>query len=277
MRVVYSLPDAQLDRDSVVTIGAFDGIHRGHRAVIDSIRQAALDQSRASVVVTFFPHPSVVLGYAEPFYLTSTEEKIALLNPIGIDLLVVMPFSIELSRTRAADYVSMLIEHLRMREVRLGYDFAFGYKREGNIDFLKRIGPQRGFSVRVVEALTNGREAISSTGIREALRRGDVETAAEWLGRPFRLSGTAVRREQPDRSIGLPMLYLDVWQDHAIPANGAYACRAWVGNLKLKAVAHVGEQALADGKPLRTIGALLPDLDRDIDGVNVALDFVAKL
>jgi len=283
MRVVYSLPDAQLgdpkgrSRDSVVTIGAFDGIHRGHRVVIDSVRQAALDQGRASVVVTFFPHPSVVLGYAEPFYLTSTEEKIILLDAIGIDLLVVMPFTIEISHTRAADYVSMLVEHLRMREVHVGYDFAFGYKREGNVDFLKRIGPERGFNVREVEALSNGGESISSTGIRQALRQGDVEPAARWLGRPFRLSGTVVKREEPDRSTGLPAACLDVWQDHAIPADGAYAGWAWVGNLKFKAMVSVGSKPRDIGKPLRTVEARLLDFDRDIHGMNVALDFVARL
>ncbi len=271
MRIVDSLPDAQLDRDSVVTIGAFDGIHRGHRAVIDSVRQSALDQNRASVVVTFFPHPSVVLGHAEPFYLTSTEEKIVVLNGIGIELLVVMPFTVELSKTRAADFVSWLIDHLRMREVCLGYDFAFGYKREGNIDFLKRIGPERGFGVRVVEALTNGGETISSTGIRQALRQGDVETAAKWLGRPFRLSGTAVPCDRPDRSC------LDVWQDHAIPADGGYAGWAWVGSLKFRATVTIGTEMSDTGKPLRTVEARLPDVGRDITGANVALDFVARL
>ena len=260
-----------------MTIGAFDGIHRGHRVVIDSVRQAALDQGRASVVVTFFPHPSVVLGYAEPFYLTSTEEKIVLLDAIGIDLLVVMPFTIEISHTRAADYVSMLVEHLRMREVHVGYDFAFGYKREGNVDFLKRIGPERGFNVREVEALSNGGESISSTGIRQALRQGDVETAARWLGRPFRLSGTVVKREEPDRSTGLPAACLDVWQDHAIPADGAYACWAWVGSLKFKAMVSVGSKPRDIGKPLRTVEARLLDFDRDTPGINVALDFVARL
>ncbi len=274
MRVVYSLPDARLSRDSVITIGAFDGVHRGHRVVIDSVRQAALEQDRASVVVTFFPHPGVVLGHAEPFYLTSSEEKIALLSEIGIDLLAVMPFTIETSKIRAADYVSMLTQYLRMREVHVGYDFAFGHKREGNIDFLKRISRERRFNVRAVEALTNGGEAISSSGIRQALRRGDVETAALWLGRPFRLSSTA-HSHTPRRLV--TAVQLEVWQEHAVPANGAYACWAWVGSARFKAVVTVGEQAAVGRKPIHTIEARLLDLDRDIGGGNVALDFVARL
>ncbi|HLF27415.1 MAG TPA: riboflavin kinase [Anaerolineae bacterium] len=273
MRVVSSLQAAQLDEDSVVTIGAFDGIHRGHRAVIESVRRAALEQGRASVVVTFFPHPSVVLGRTEPFYLTSTEEKIGVLNEIGIDLLVVMNFTLEMSRTRAADYVSLLVEQLRLREVHVGYDFVFGYQRAGNIDFLQRLGPEYGFGVRVIEALLNAGEPISSTGIRHALRAGDVELAAQWLGRPFRLSGAASRSPQP----GFPVVPLDVWQAHAIPANGAYACWAWAGDLRYKALVDLGARTAGEGRPVRTVDVQLLDQSRSLDGLRVALDFVTRL
>jgi riboflavin kinase/FMN adenylyltransferase len=250
-----------------VTIGAFDGIHRGHRAVIDSVRRAALDQDRASVVVTFFPHPGVVLGYVEPFYLTSTEEKIALLNAIGIDLLVVMEFTLEMSYTRAAAYVSLLIEHLRMREAHVGYDFVFGHKREGTVDFLRRTGAERGFSVRVIDPTTNGGEPISSTGIRQALRAGDVQTAARWLGRPFRLSGAVIRQAEH-------IAALDVWPEHAIPADGAYACQAWVGNLKFDATAAIGSRQIDDAIR-RNVEVRLPGVDRNLEGKNIALDFIA--
>jgi riboflavin kinase/FMN adenylyltransferase len=277
MRVVYSLEDTHLAQDSAVTIGAFDGVHRGHRTVIDSLRRAALEQSLASVVVTFFPHPSVVLGRAEPFYLTSTEEKIAILSEMGVDWLVVMPFTIETSRTRAADYVSMLVEHLRMREAHVGHDFAFGYKREGTSDFLEREGRARGFRVRQIAALVNGGEAISSTGIRQALRAGDVETAARWLGRPFRLSGAVVRGEGRGRSLGAPTANLAVWPEHAVPANGVYAGWAWLDNLRFKAAVNVGVRPTVANLPIRTIEAHLLDFDRDIYGANVALDFVARL
>jgi riboflavin kinase/FMN adenylyltransferase len=277
MRVIYSLQDAQLTEDSVVTIGAFDGIHRGHRTILDGVRQAALDQERASVVVTFFPHPGIVLGRADPFYLTSTEEKIVLLNAIGIDMLVIMPFTLEMSRTRAADYVSMLIDHLRMREMHVGRDFALGYKREGNIDFLTRLGRERGFVVRVIDPLVNGGTAISSSGIRRLLREGDVAQAAAWLGHPFRLSGTVVQGDGRGRTIGVPTANLEVWQEHAIPANGVYACWAWVGNLKFKAAANVGVRPTFTDQAARTVEAHVLDFDRDIYGVNVALDFVMRL
>jgi len=272
MRVVHSLPDAQIDRDSVVTIGSFDGIHRGHRAVIDSVRQAARDHQRTSVVVTFFPHPGVVLRRAEPFYLTSTDEKIAILGALEIDLLVVMRFTLEMARTRAADYVSMLIEHLRMREAHVGYDFAFGHNREGTVDFLRRSGAQRGFDVHEIPPETNGGEAISSTGIRQALRQGDVERAAKWLGRPFRLSGSATESDDPD-----PAAQLDVWQEHAFPADGMYACWAWLDDRRLKSVVRVGAHPIEGGKAIRTVSANLIDWRQRIGGAHIALDFIARL
>ncbi|HEY4690445.1 MAG TPA: riboflavin kinase [Anaerolineae bacterium] len=270
MRVVYSLPDAQLHQDSVVTIGAFDGVHLGHRAVIDSVRQAALACGCASAVVTFFPHPSVVLGRAEPFYLTSTEEKIAALETLGIDWVVVMNFTVEMSHTRAADYVSMLIDHLHMREVHVGYDFTFGYKREGTVAFLERMGAERGFRVHPIQALTNGDEPISSTGIRRALREGNVELAAHWLGRPFRLSGTVTRGEGS-------AVQLDVWPEHAIPADGVYTCRAEAGGAKTAALVTIGTQVMAEKKSIRSVAAQLREMERHREGERVSLEFLARL
>lgn len=277
MRVVHSLTEAQLEEDSVATIGAFDGLHRGHQAILEDVRRAARDQQRASVVVTFFPHPSVVLGRAAPFYLTSPEEKVALLNRLGIDLAVIMPFTLETTKIRAADFVSMLIEHLRMRDIRIGHDFAFGYKREGNLDFLRRMSVERGFTVHQIDPVTNGDEVINSTGIRQALREGNIERANAWLGRTFRLSGTVVKGDGRGRKIGIPTANLDVWPEHAVPANGVYAGWAWVGNLRYKAAANVGVRPTVTDKPIRTIEAHLLDFDRDIYGVNVALDFVTRL
>ena len=251
--------------------------------MLDSVRQAALERDRASVVVTFFPHPSVVLGRVEPFYLTSTEEKIVLLNALGIDLVIIMQFTLEMSHMPAADYVSMLVEQLRMREVHVGYDFGFGYKREGNLEFLQRAGAQQGFEVHEVPELLNGGEAISSTLIRQALRAGDVQTAASWLGRPFRLSGTAVEAESHSTLPGMATVDLDFWQEHAVPANGRYACRAWQGSLPFKATVDIGSRQVSDdsyghlGKPIRTVTARILDCDRDIYGANVALDFVSRL
>jgi riboflavin kinase/FMN adenylyltransferase len=274
MRVFRSFDEVRLEEDSVLTLGAFDGIHLGHRALIEGVRRSALDQGRASAVVTFFPHPSVVLGRAEPFYLTSTEDKIALLNAIGIDVLVIMEFRPETTQIRAEDFLTLLINHLRMRELHVGYDFAFGNKREGNLDFLRAAAQRRGFTLQVVDALAQDGAVISSSDIRQSLRQGDVVWAARRLGRAFRLSGVAHGRQTIN---GLAAASLDVWRDHAMPANGLYACRAWVGNQTFKALTQIGTRSLEHDHPVRTVDVHLLDFDREITGMNVVLDFVDRL
>lgn len=277
MRVFYSFQDAQLDEESVVTIGAFDGIHLGHRALIDGVCRAAREQDRASVVVSFFPHPSVVLGRADPFYLTSSEEKIALLNATGVDVLVIMEFKPETTKTRARDFLSLLIDHLHMRELHVGHDFAFGYKREGNIEYLTRVSVERRFTLCVLAPQLEDDVVVSSSEIRQYLRNGDVETAAKRLGRYFRLSGTLVKGDSENQVNSLPTAILDVWPEHAIPANGMYACWAWVDNLQFRATVHIGTRSMQDGRPVRIIEVHLLDFEQELYGINIALDFVARL
>ncbi len=277
MRLVHRFEEAQLTEDSVVTIGSFDGVHRGHQALLRQMRTAALNAGCASVVITFFPHPSVVLGRAQPFYLTAPEEKLVQINRMGIDLLVELPFTPETAQVRAAEFVGQLQQHLRLRELWIGHDFALGYKREGNVEFLTKLGQTRGFAVHVVDPLTNDGEIISSSTIRAALRESDVAHAAKLLGRPFRLSGTVVPGDGRGRTIGIPTANLAVWPEHAVPANGVYACRAWVGHLPHRAAVNVGTRPTVTDETRRTVEAHLLDFDKDLYGLNVALDFFDHL
>jgi riboflavin kinase/FMN adenylyltransferase len=277
MRFVHSFEEAQLTEDSVVTIGSFDGVHRGHQALIKQVRAAALPAQRASVVLTFFPHPSVVLGRAQPYYLTAPEEKLVQLNQTGIDLLIELPFTRETAQVRAAEFVDGLLRHLRMRELWIGHDFALGYKREGDADFLTRLGHERGFVVHAVDALTNNGEIISSSNIRAALREGEVAHAAKLLGRPFRLSGKVVPGDARGKTIGVPTANLDVWREHAIPANGVYACRAWVGHIPQRAAVNIGTRPTVTDETRRTVEAHLLDFNKDLYGLNIALDFFQRL
>ena len=277
MQFVHSLEEIQLTEDSVVTIGSFDGVHRGHRALIKQVRAAALDKQRASVVITFFPHPSVVLGRAQPFYLTSPEEKLVQLNQTGVDWLIELPFTPETAQLRAAEFVEQLIQHLHLRELWIGHDFALGYKREGNAEFLSQLGQMRGFTVHAVDPLTNDGEIISSSNIRTALRDGDVAHAAHLLGRPFRVSGAVVPGDGRGKTIGIPTANLDVWGDHALPANGVYACRAWVGHIPYRAAVNVGVRPTVSDETRRTVEAHLLDFDKNLYGLNIALDFFERL
>ena len=277
MRLIHNLIDADLTEESVVTLGSFDGLHRGHQALIADVRESALNSRRASVVVTFFPHPSVVLGRALPFYLTSPEEKLVQINQTGIDLMAVLPFTRETAQIRAAAFVDGLIEQLHLREMWIGHDFALGHNREGTAEFLTQLGRERGFAVRTLEPLTDGGELISSSNIRAALRSGDVAHAARLLGRPFRLSGQVKHGDGRGRTIGVPTANLDVWPEHALPANGVYACRAWVGHLAHPAAVNIGTRPTVTHESQRTFEAHLLDFDQDIYGLSVALDFIDHL
>ncbi len=277
MRLVHHFEEAQLTEEAVVTIGSFDGVHRGHQALIQQVRTAALNAGRAAVVITFFPHPSVVLGRAQPFYLTSPEEKLVQINRCGVDLLIELPFTTATSQIRAAEFVDQLKRYVHMRELWIGHDFALGYQREGNAEFLTRLGQTRQFTVQTVEALVNDGEIISSSNIRAALREGAVKHAAKLLGRPFRVSGKVVRGDGRGRTIGIPTANLDVWPDHALPANGVYACRAWVGHIPHRAAVNVGVRPTVTTETQRTVEAHLLDFDQDLYGLNIALDFMQRL
>jgi riboflavin kinase/FMN adenylyltransferase len=277
MRLIHSLEDAQLTEESVVTIGSFDGVHRGHQQLIAGVRTAALAAQRASVVVTFFPQPSVVLGRTQPFYLTSPEEKLVQINQTGIDLLIELPFTRETSLVRAADFVDQMLTQLQLRELWIGHDFALGHNREGNAEYLTRLGQACSFKVHIVQPITNDGEIISSSNIRAALREGDVARAAKLLGRPFRLSGRVIAGDGRGRTIGIPTANLDVWAEHAIPANGVYACRAWLGHLPFAAAVNIGTRPTVTSETWRTVEAHLLDFDKDIYGLNLALDFGKRL
>jgi riboflavin kinase/FMN adenylyltransferase len=205
--------------------------------------------------------------------LTSPEEKLVQINQAGVDWLIELPFTVETAQIRAAEFIEQLIQHLHLRELWIGHDFALGYRREGNAEFLARLGQTRGFTVHAVDPLTNDGEIISSSNIRTALRAGEVSHAAHLLDRPFRVSGAVVPGDGRGKTIGIPTANLGVWADHALPANGVYACRAWVGHLPYRAAVNVGVRPTVTDETRRTVEAHLLDFDKDLYGLNVALDF----
>jgi len=290
MQVFHDLSHSISDLPTVLTIGAFDGVHLGHQQLIRSVVKSARDKGYCSALVTFFPLPSVVLGRAAPFYLTSNEEKLAQLERLGLDVVVIVEFTPETAQVRAAQFVNLLIENLRLREMWIGHDFALGYKREGNAEFLRAIGAERGvergaergaergYAVHSFEPVMLDGQPVSSSRIRDALRAGDMRQSNACLGRPFQLSGVVVQGAQRGRSLGVPTANLSVWAEHAVPANGIYACRARVGGAtaSLDAVTNIGTRPTFDNG-MRTIEAHLLDAKRDADlyGQTMALDFIA--
>ena len=186
MKHLYDLASVQLEQPSVVTIGVFDGVHRGHQQLIRRLVEEARATDRLAVALTFFPHPDVVLrGLTGRYYLTTPEQRAEYLGELGIDYVITLPFNQEFRQIRAAAFVDMLIEHLKLSSLWVGSDFAMGYQREGNVEFLRAQGEAKGFSLQVIDLIVAESDgAISSTAIREALLAGEVETGARcgWGG-----------------------------------------------------------------------------------------------
>ncbi len=278
MKHIYNLSDAQLDQPSVVTIGVFDGVHRGHQHLLSQLVNAARSSGQLAVVLTLFPHPDLVLRkLTGRYYLTTPEQKAALLGKLSIDVVVTHPFDDSVRQIRAADFVDQLLAHLNMKSLWVTADFAMGYKREGNFAFLTAQGAQKGFEVKETGLLgNNGEVRISSSAIREALLAGDVEKAAHWLGRPYCVEGPVVHGDHRGRSIGFPTANIQVWDEQVLPANGVYAGWATLNNERFMTVMNVGERPTFAGKDIRVEAHLL-DFDRDIYGQRLSVDFVARL
>jgi riboflavin kinase/FMN adenylyltransferase len=279
MQSVTALEDLRLDRPSHLTIGAFDGVHRGHQALIGDMVARAHALGRAAVVLTFFPHPSVVLRGRRPsFYLSTPEAKAEALDGLHIDALVTHPFNREVAAIRAGDFVDRLVQHAGLAQLWCGEDFALGHNREGNVDFLRAAGQRQGFEVVTVTPIPIDGEVISSTRIRQTLRDGAVEQAARYLGRPFGLIGQVVEGAKRGRQLGIPTANLAVWEEHAVPAVGVYACRAAVAGWSGPAVVNIGFRPTFEGAEARPIvEAHLLDFSGDLYTQSLRLEFIARL
>lgn len=278
MRHITSLDEANLTQPSVVTIGAFDGIHRGHQYLIRRLREHAEASKQVPVVLTFYPHPEMVLrGFQPGFYLTLPDEKARLLGELGVELVITHPFNEEIRLIRAQAFVESLLIHLKMKSLWIGADFALGYKREGNVAFLQAQGQRQGFDVRVVDLMDAGGERVSSSRIRQALSNGEAAEASRLLGRPYQISGTVIKGNERGRTIGFPTANLAISKEKAIPAGGVYAGWAQVGSDHYSTVVNIGVRPTFDGTSNLTIEAHLLDYSGDLYGQEISLSFVDRL
>jgi riboflavin kinase/FMN adenylyltransferase len=277
MKIDQELSAHSPDGESVLTIGVFDGVHRGHRRLIGHVVEHALATGRRSGVVTFRNHPASVLrpGFT-PRYLTSVEERIGLIEGLGVDLLVPVTFDQDLGNLGAEEFVGRLQEHLNMREMVVGPGFAMGHHRKGDARVLRELGKERGFTVSDVDLLTDEGEDIRSTTIRNAVVEGRVSRAAELLGRNFAFDGKVIRGEGRGKGLGFPTANLAVPDELAVPAHGIYACWASIGEERFMAATSIGTRPTFDGTG-RTIEAFILDFDGDMYGRTVRLEFVDRL
>ena len=299
MRIIDNLAQATKEREVILSIGAFDGVHLGHQYLIKYLVQRARETESISAVITFHPHPRTVLYPEEPtLYLTTLQEKASLLEGLGLDLLVVLPFTPKLARTSARDFIRSICDHLRIRELWVASGFALGHNREGDVAYLRELGRQMGFDAVVIEPLSLGGEVVSSSRIRSLVMDGKVEEAAKLLGRyPF-LTGRVVVGAGRGKRMGFPTANLAIDEGKVIPADGVYAVRVRLGVENHQGVANVGMRPTFDGCKLsphkrtkslyarrgeslqggaRTVEAHILDFEGELYGTELRLEFVKRL
>ncbi|RIV40772.1 bifunctional riboflavin kinase/FAD synthetase [Micromonospora radicis] len=265
---------------SVVTIGVFDGVHKGHQATIAHTVARARELGVQSVVVTFDPHPAeVVRPGSHPAVLSEPARKAELIEALGVDVLCVVPFTAEFSRLPAEAFVhDVLVEHLHAALVVVGENFRFGHRAAGDVALLERLGRTFGFAVEGAPLVAEAGTVFSSTYIRSCVDAGDVAAAAAALGRPHRLEGVVVRGDQRGRELGFPTANLLCHRYAAIPADGIYAARLVRRGQRqpLGAAVSIGTNPTFSGRE-RRVEAYALDFAGDLYGERLALDFVAHL
>jgi riboflavin kinase/FMN adenylyltransferase len=277
MRIIDDLTQANLRSETILTIGAFDGVHRGHQALIGAVVERARATDRQAAVLTFHPHPVAVLApHRAPAYLTTLGEKMAILEDLGVDLAILLPFNQQVAAMPARDFVVTIVRHLRPGELWVGSDFALGKNRKGDVRTLRALGGELGFSVQVFEPIPAGNEAVSSSRIRSLLKEGEVRRAAAMLGRYPSLSGQVVEGARRGHGLGFPTANLEVRAERAVPANGVYAVHAVLGKVRHGAVANIGVRPSFDNGQ-RTVEIHIFDFDQDIYGCDLVVEFVQRL
>lgn len=264
---------------AVVTLGTFDGVHRGHQAVLAEVGQRARAQQLASVLVTFDPHPlEVVNPAAAPKLLTVTDEKRVLVTEQGIDRFVVLPFTPAVAQLDAKAFVRRLCDEYALRELVMGYDHGFGRGRAGDVELVKRLGETQRFGVTVVAAVRENGQPISSTLIRTAIAHGDLDAAARWLGRSYGIRGRVVRGAGRGRTIGVPTVNLEPPDPRKLlPPDGVYAVRVTLGTgQRYDGMMNQGPRPTF-GEQARALEIHLFDFDGELYGETVAVAWVRRL
>ena len=265
-------------KNSWLTVGVFDGVHRGHQEIIKKLTTGAQAHNVPAVVLTFDPHPASVLSGHEIKSLTLPDERADLLGKLGVDLVITERFTRELSTVTAHDFMLRLKDQLGLQHLLIGYDFALGKGREGNAARLTEIGSELGYTVEVVSALSDESGVISSTEIRKLIEVGNVVEAAHLLGHPYSLHGPVIHGDARGRTINVPTANISYSQDKMIPAKGIYACRAYLDGEKFQAAINIGTNpTFTPDKQSPNVEAHLLDFRREIYGEDIRLEFVARL
>jgi riboflavin kinase/FMN adenylyltransferase len=275
MKVIKKNLEFESDSGTAVTVGSFDGVHRGHQAIFERLNSYTSDNNLLSTIVTFDPHPRKVLGSGGQIkILTTLEEKVALFKKIGIDLVQIIHFTKEFSKLSYIDFVkNILVNKLKVRHMVIGHDHHFGRNREGGIDKLRELGEQHGFSVEEVPPLTINGDIISSSIIRKFLEDGNVEKSSELLGRNYSISGKVVKGDSRGRELGYPTANIQLDDtDKVLPKRGVYAVDVIHQDRLFKAMMNIGNRPTFNFDPL-TLEVHIFNFDDSIYGNTLEIQF----
>ena len=280
MEIIGSIEELErLHGPLFLAIGVFDGVHRGHQAVISTSTSHARSGDGTPLVVTFDPHPVKVLRPNDaPHLLTATQHKIALIRDLGVDHLLVINFDKKFAATPPDKFVEQLVAHSKpLREICVGHEWSFGKDRRGNLDLLKELGAQFHFHVVGIPPVKVNSAVVSSTAVRQAVEKGDFATAAVMLGREYTILGTVKAGEKLGKKLGYPTANLSAHSEQ-FPPNGVYLAEAWIQGVLYHGVVNLGYRpTVSDGRSERVLEIYLLDFNRDIYGENVEVRFVRYL
>jgi len=265
------------DRDTVFTIGVFDGVHLGHRSLLNTLKERAKENGRLSGLITFRTHPERITAGSYIAWLDELDAKLETIRELGVDIILAVEFNDELKKLTAKEFVKLLQKHLRMKGLVIGPDFALGKNRDGNIEQLQLLGKELGFSVEVVPPYYLDGEEVKSSLVRQTLSAGDMHKVTRLLGRPFNIVGKVVKGAQRGRVIGFPTININVGPEMAAPPNGVYASMTNIDGEVYNSVTNVGTNPTFEGKKRLAETHIIRFGGGDLTGRKVEIDFIEKL
>jgi riboflavin kinase/FMN adenylyltransferase len=277
MEIERELASITPQGETLLTIGVFDGVHAGHRYLLEKLQQRAVEKNLLSGVVTFNPHPQSVLHpHNQLPWLSNLEDRVRAFQELGVNIVAVLTFTSKVAQLSARDFMALLKKHLKMRGIMVGPDFALGRGGEGNINLLRTLGHEMNFSVEVIPPYTINGEVVSSTLIRQALIQGDMRRVERLMGRYFYLRGKVITSDKRGRVLGFPTANLDIKPQQALPDNGIYATITQVDGKQFPSATNIGiRPTFGEGKKM--VETHLLNYKGDLYGKEIRVEFVQKL
>ena len=277
MQIITDIRKFKNIKPPIITLGKFDGVHKGHQKVLRAVKDRAAKLKFPSVVYTFEPHPlKIVTPHKSPLLLTTLKEKIELIKASGIDYLILARFTKEFAAQHPREFVSdILVKQLAVKEVLVGHDYAFGKGKKGTIEYLKKLGQEFGFKVYIIPAYKKRGFIVSSSKIREYIQNGKMKEAARFLGRPYTISGKVIKGRNIGKHLGFPTANIEI-HNELIPKDGIYAVRVILGNKIYKGAVNVGFAPTFHTNK-RAVEAHIINFKQNIYGKKLKIEFIQRL